>query len=610
MVASGNPDERPRSSLVGRRAAPDEAGAFRLDPRIVAPSGFRVAFVILLDGDLVMSPEHLGVASMTAVLRRAGFTVRIFEVDIAGRGAEEAARWEPHLVCFTLMSINVPSCLRTAEELERALPRALFVCGGPAATYATEDILRHNPYIDVAVVGEGEATIMELVQKVVLGADLTEVRGLVVRTPEGAVARTPPRPLLHDLDALPFPARDQFEQHGKLEYVRVSTSRGCVARCTFCSAPNITNRVQPGKAWRARSVESVLEEVSQFVSRYGFRTFDFVDSTFEDPDGGPIGKGRLRRLIDGLAERNLEIYYNCCMRAENWSDADRDLLDRLVMSGMEKVNVGIEAGNESDLRLWDKLATVEDNARVIRLLREHGVYLSMGFIQFHPYATIDTLVANAKFLREHSGHNLRRLTERLEIYPGTVIVSRLEKDGLLDETYFDDLNHYGYRYRDECVARLATHFASLYNDEDYHRTGRIAKESAVFRFEVFNVIVETFVSRCRRRFGALPGALEVIRSFQEQLHAIRLEMSERNFEFFMDNLESVLADRLDMEHQTRQVGEINDYFAAQMSKISNLQLRLGRHLSRCGANIREISSSLEQFPPATGKVYTGGAPCW
>ena len=61
------------------------------------------------------------------------------------------------------------------------------------------------------------------------------------------------------------------------------------------------------------------------------------------------------------------------------------------------------------------LVLLEDNATIIRMLREHGIYLAMGFIPFHPYATVDTIVRNAEFLRDNSGHNLRRMTERLEI---------------------------------------------------------------------------------------------------------------------------------------------------------------------------------------------------
>src|SRR6185295_2853946 len=173
---------------------------------------------------------------------------------------------------------------------------------------------------------------------------------------------------MHNLDELPFAARDQFRAHGnRLEYLRISTSRGCVARCAFCSAPHVGNRVQAGKAWRGRSVGSVRDELGELVDRYGYRTFDFVDSTFEDPDGGAIGKARIAAIANGIIERDLDIYYNCCMRAENWSDDDRELLELLARSGLEKVNVGIESGNEWELRLWDKRATVDDNIRMIRL---------------------------------------------------------------------------------------------------------------------------------------------------------------------------------------------------------------------------------------------------
>ncbi|MGJ3560825.1 hypothetical protein ACR6C2_30045 [Streptomyces sp. INA 01156] len=130
------------------------------------------------------------------------------------------------------------------------------------------------------------------------------------------------------------------------------------------------------------------------------------------------------------------------MRAENWHDTPEDhaLLDLLTRSGLEKVNVGIESGTAEELLLWEKRATVEDNVTIIRMLREHGIYLAMGFLPFHPYATVETLIANARFLRDNAGHNLRRMTERLEIYPGTSIVRRMEGDGLLSPTYQEDLD--------------------------------------------------------------------------------------------------------------------------------------------------------------------------
>jgi anaerobic magnesium-protoporphyrin IX monomethyl ester cyclase len=599
------------------RDHPDDAFSFELDPRIDDPASLRVTFVILLDGDLVMSPEHLGVALMAAVLRRAGFTATILEVEHEQleAGVEAVVESDPSVVCFTLMSLNVQSCLSVAEAIKTRLPDTLLVAGGPAGTYGAPQLLRNNPYIDAVATGEGEPIIFELVRRRYLDEPLDDCPGLVVRDDAGTITTNPALPLIPDLDVLPFPVRDQLELHGnKLEYVRVSTSRGCVARCTFCSAPNISNRVQHGKAWRGRSVESVLDEVEHLVHTYNFRTYDFIDSTFEDPDGARKGKARARAIAEGILERNLDIFYNVCMRAENWSDDDHDLLDLLVRSGLEKVNIGIEAGNEQDLRLWDKLATVEDNIRVMRLLREHGIYLATGFIQFHPYATVETLTANADFLRQHGGgHNLRRLTERLEIYPGTVIVTRMEQDGLLHDRYYEELHPLAYSFHDEAVGKLAVHFQSLYNNEDFHERGVITEQSAVYKFETFNVVVQTFVSRSYRKFRTIPGAVEELERFKAALQEIRQECAAFNYAFFMDNLERVLEDRLDPAVRIEQVAEVERFFRDVMRRIRGEQLQTGWRLRRLGCDLGQIRSTfVERVPPEPApRTYTGGpGPCW
>ncbi|GII84214.1 hypothetical protein Ssi03_22040 [Sphaerisporangium siamense] len=575
-----------------------------IDPRITDPASFRVSFLILLDGDLVMSPEHLGVAYMASVLRKVGVTAEIREVVHGEEKAavDELVEYAPRLVCFTLMSLNVSSCLRVSRLIRERLPDTVIACGGPAGTFAGLDVLRNNPHVDVVAVGEGEPVILDLVQKLYLGEPLSGCPGIGLRLPDGELRQNPPRPVLHDLNVLPFPARDQLEQHGnKLEYVRVSTSRGCVAHCTFCSAPHLKNRAQPGKPWRARDPELVVDEVEDLVKRYRFRTYDFIDSTFEDPDGGRVGKKRVAAIAGGILDRGLDIYYNVCMRAENWSDDDNELLDLLVRSGLEKVNVGIESGVPSELELWEKRATVENNATIIRLLREHGIYLAMGFIPFHPYATAETLVQNAEFLRRNAGHNLRRLTERLEIYPGTAILRKIEAEGLLADGYWDTLDPYGYHFADPRVERLAKHYASLYNNGDYHRHGVITEQSSVFEFETFNVVVQTFISRLYRRFHPVPGAKEVIQAFKDWVHGVRQECGQFNFEFFMRNLDAVLNDRLDGDKQRRDVEDVDHYFRQRINQIKSQQLRVGKALYRLGCNVAEISSTLPSVRP-------GGAP--
>lgn len=603
----------PEDTLPLQPTAKKKPGAFeiKLDPRITDPASVRVSFLILLDGDMVMSPEHLGVAYMAGVLRSVGFTVEIREVEHghAAGAVDGLAEFGPRIVCFTLMSLNVQSCLSLSEQIRDRLPDTLLACGGPAGTFAGLDVLRQIPNVDVVAVGEGEPTILDLTQRVALGESLAECKGICYRDADGTLKQNPARPVIHDLDVLPYPARDQLKQHGnKLEYVRVSTSRGCVAHCTFCSAPHLKNRSQPGKPWRGRNPESIVDEVEHLVKTYRFRTLDFIDSTFEDPDGGRVGKKRVAAIAQGILDRGLDIYYNVCMRAENWKDepADRELLDLMVRSGLEKVNVGIESGVPEELDLWEKRATVEDNRTIIRLLREHNVYLAMGFIPFHPYATADTLVRNAEFLRDNSGHNLRRMTERLEIYPGTKIVERMAEDGLLYDDYWTTLDPYGYHFRDDKVELLAKHYASLYNNDDYHKHGVITEQSAVFEFETFNVVVQTFITRIYRRFHATPGVTEVLDSFKEWLHELRQEMGRLNFDFFMSNLNDVLAGNLDVTRHRTQVREVEKYFKERINLIKSEQLRVGKALHRLGVSVGEISSTLPTPEPGgLPRTYSG-----
>jgi hypothetical protein len=234
----------------------------------------------------------------------------------------------------------------------------------------------------------------------------------------------------------------------------------------------------------------------------------------------------------------------------------------------------------------------------------------MGFIQFHPYSTVETLESNARFLKDNGcAHNLRRLTERLEIYPGTRIVEQLERDGWLHDDYADTLNPYGYEFKDERVARLARYVASLYNNADYHEVGVITEQSAVFEFETFNVVVETYCTRTRRRFGHLAAVAESLAEFRAELIRVRRELAEFNFAFFMENLEATLHDRLVPDRRAGHIAEIEDVFRSRMTDIRRRQMQLGKRLFRAGIDLSQISS-VAVAGKGSPRAYTGGAPCW
>lgn len=559
------------------------------------PEPLRVVFPIVLEGDLVLSPEHLGPAYLAAVLRHAGAHVIIRDAVVGECAAliEEFARLRPHVVGLSITTVSIDEIARLGAAIRAALGAEVFVvAGGPVATHLGAALLSAPGwgFLDAVVRGDGEVPMLRLAEALHTGNDLGEVPGLCFLR-DGVLVETLLSAGVGQLDHLPDPVRDQFEQHHRrLPYLRLSTSRGCTSHCTFCNAPHARNRVGPAaKPWRGASPKRVVDEIERLVAAYGVNTFDFVDSTFEDPGGAKIGKARVAAIANEILERDLKIYFNVCMQAAHWSEDDRPLLDLLWRAGLEKVLVGIESGSEEGLARWQKKASATDNRRIIRLLRETGAYVAFGFISFHPWSSFAEIRENAAFLREALGHNLRRFTTRLELYPGAEVIEDLRRDGLLDETFFRTFNPFSYRYRDGRIERLATALNAIYGAE-YAESCKIHVEPAVFRFETDDIVLHNFASRLRRAHGGDPAAVEVLDDFLTTVGVLKREMAEFNFALVSD-----LTDRAERDDDVlpaaRLAAPIESFYSERIRAIEAAKLRAGLRLRRKGFDVALITAS-------------------
>jgi hypothetical protein len=542
------------------------------------------ALIIILDGDLVQSPEHLGVAYLAAVLRQRGHECSILEI-VPGKDADSVERvraLEPRFVGISLTTVNLPRAQRLGAELRQSLGPEVHICaGGPIATFLGERLFEVAgwSFLDSLVRGEGEKAIVSLVEKLLAGEPIHDVP--VVTLP-GHQPALPMVVAVDDLNSLPWPARDQLERQvgagRRLPYVRVSTSRGCTARCTFCNAPHAGNNLARRKGWRGRDPEDVVDELQYLQDRYNVDTFDFIDSTFEDPGGKAAGKERVRRIADLILERGLGIYYNTCSQACNWHEEDRELLRLLYRSGLEKVLIGIESGSDRVLAMFKKKSRLEDNHRAIRLFREQGVYVAFGFIMFHPHSEWQDVEDNADFLARQLGHNLRRFITRLELYPGAEIIHQLEADGLLADDYWQTLNPYAYKYANPEIGRMAEMLNRLFGN-DYLSRGTIVAEPSVFAFETYDITLHTYVSRLRRRYLDDPHVRELIEDHSHMIDAQMRELAAFNADLF--------AQIMDLARSGRGAGadlaaNVEDRFAQAMEHLKSIQMRLGMHLRRSG----------------------------
>lgn len=524
-----------------------------------------IALIVTLGGDLVRSTEHVGIGYLSAYLRANDHNVTVFEIkeqDIHNTEKYLLSLKDFDLIGFTTTCITMKNVIALSKIIKQKYPKVYISYGGHMATFSAEEILKKFSAVDFIVLGEGELTMLDLVNTLEQKKNLSNVKGIIYRN-GNTIVKNEERPLIQNLDMLPFPDRDQFEQHNKnFQYLRISSSRGCLGNCGFCSS--FVGRTQKGARWRGRTPENVVDEIEKLVNKYNFHTYDFVDSTFEDP--GTMGKQRIKNIANELIKRKLNIYYNCCFRAENWSDKDNDLLELLVESGLEKVNIGFESGNDKCLSILNKRATMEDNWRAINTLKKHPmIYVTFGFIMLQPYSTLQDIKDNAKFLHETGiGQVIRHYFWMLEIYPGTLLEQKLKADNLLDKQYDIDDGMYMYHFKDPQMNSFVPIFREMLS------------LNSVWDFEIFDILLHTFVTRLIRKY-AKTEIIDKIIEFNEYLNHERKKIADFNYNFFMeiiDNKENInvhgMKEKLDI------------FLLNEMEQIKTKQYQFGVELKRNG----------------------------
>ena len=284
--------------------------------------------------------------------------------------------------------------------------------------------------------GEGDRTLPELIQAWESGSDLSAVDGLTFRSGD-VVHANPGRTLISDLDQLPWPARDHtqriVEAGGKLNMVR---SRGCYANCAFCSIASFY-RLQSGAAWRQRSIDDVLDEMTWLGERWPGTEIKFHDDQFIGP--GRKGHEDALAFAEALLFRGLKIPYYIFARADT---VEPELFMALKRSGLSSVFVGVESGSQRGLNALGKRISVDENRQAIQTLSDLGIRFHMGLIFFDPYTEMEDVAANVSFLQDtqplwSAPGNTLSVENRVIVYKGTPFFDRLTRDDRIEGDYLD-----------------------------------------------------------------------------------------------------------------------------------------------------------------------------
>jgi anaerobic magnesium-protoporphyrin IX monomethyl ester cyclase len=386
---------------------------------------------------------NLGMGYLAAVLRRHGCPAEMMEVRdgpeaIAARLLER----QPLVVGFSLIfQFFLPQYRRLAQHLRAAGVKSHFTIGGHYPSLCHEELLKNFPEIDSVVRYEGEETLIELVDRLRAGADWRDISGIAYAR-DGAAVATEPRPLVQDLDSLPFPDRPyRPEQVGGFPTLPVLASRGCIRRCSFCSIHTFY-RTAPGKVVRVRKPEKVIEEMLELRRSHGVRVFLFQDDDF--PLWGRKGRRWADELIgrmhdSGLADNSI---WKISCRAEY---VEPELFAAMREAGLFLVYMGIESGNDTGLEILFKQMTIEQNLDAIATLKRLDITYSYGFMLFDPSSTFESVRQNIGFLRRIAGDgSAPAVFSRMLPYGGTPIRDQLAKEGRLR----GDLTHPDYDFLD------------------------------------------------------------------------------------------------------------------------------------------------------------------
>jgi anaerobic magnesium-protoporphyrin IX monomethyl ester cyclase len=384
------------------------------------------------------SMPPLGLLYIASVLEKEGHEIKIVPADILklkrNQIAGEIRAFGPDILGVTSTTENRFQSFDLIRLAKRVHPMALTIMGGPHASMAAEDCLRHIPELDVVVLGEGEETMRELC-RTIEGKDgrdaLASVAGISYSHNE-KIHTNPSRHPIENLDTIPRPAYHlvPFEAYnfkfevpgqGPLPAVNMMSSRGCPFDCNFCATP-----INWGRKVRMRSAENIINEIEFLIDTYGVKVIFFFDDTFN------TNPKRVHTICDLIIERKLDIYFKCDVRIDL---IDRPLLAKMKEAGLFHLSFGIEAGSERVRNeIVNKKIEVEDFHNLVQWCNELDIIPNAFFIFSHPTETWEEAQESIAIIEQYKD-KIEASIAILHIYPGTPLEKTAKEMGVLPENF-------------------------------------------------------------------------------------------------------------------------------------------------------------------------------
>jgi len=394
--------------------------------------------------------ENLGLKYLKSYMSKFGHDVDIYELvlDNISDSILIKTLQEKHynvIGISILFTQSLKKAIGLAEKIKGLLNNAHIVFGGQGISFIWSEILRLCVAIDSCVVFEGEVTFFKLISELEKGNNnFSLVKGIYFRS-DTKIKFSGFRDPIENLDSLPFPLREKHSRVLGQDHYTMLTSRGCSGHCTFCVSGNYGNKYHNKKRWRPRSPENIILEIDYLVSSHNAKAISFIDDSFLG--GSQDGAKRAEKFVNLIKTKPYSIKWAIECRAD---EVSLPLFKRMKEAGLEHVFLGIDGGNNDDLKLYAKRINLKSAEHSIQILRNLDMSFEIGFIMFNPISTYKKIKENLNFLKRNHLGNFKVLTNQIELYNGSTLIEYFSNMGLA----YKDGYQYKYRYTDKSLELL------------------------------------------------------------------------------------------------------------------------------------------------------------
>jgi len=387
----------------------------------------------------------LGVGYIAAILKKSGYNVIIYDAlnDSPAFIREKISRENPDVIGisnqFSPQFDDVKSIARIAKDINKNF---LVVAGGSHPSSCPSDFFNKTNCVDIVVIGEGEYTMLEIVQKISNNQPWQDIKGIAFKR-NTEVIKNPIRPSIKNLDELPYPAYELFDMEvyfkltnfsldrptfaypGSERAINLITSRGCPYNCVFCSIHSVM-----GNIWRAHSPEYVINHIKFLIEKYKIKHIHFED------DNLTLDKDRFKRMLDLILEADLKISWDTPngVRADI---LDEELLRKSKKAGCVYLVMGVESGDQAVLdKIVQKKLSLKAVETTSKLAKNVKLNLEAFFVIGFPGETIqnmrDTLNFAFKLQFRYGVYPILLIATPL---PGTRLYEICVKKGYIKEDF-------------------------------------------------------------------------------------------------------------------------------------------------------------------------------